>query len=416
MTPQSPSRTTLAVLAVAACFGLPSAAHAAQTCETLNKLDLPATSITRAESVPAGSFTPPAGKALSNLPAFCRVAGVINPSSDSDIQFEVWMPASNWNGKFQGVGNGGFAGAIGYDQMGNAVAHNYATAATDTGHHAGGTDAAWALDHPDKIADFGYRAIHETAVKAKAILHAFYGADPQRSYFSSCSNGGRQALMEAQRYPEDYDGIIAGAPATYWTHLLAGGIWNTQALSLDPASYIPARKLPAIASAVNDACDKLDGVTDGILNDPRQCHFDPNVLLCKEGDADGCLTSPQIIAMKKLYEGARDSYGGLIYPGFLPGAELGGNGWANWVTGTTPRSSLGFEFAVGFFADMVYQNADWDISHASLDQAVVAADQKMAAILNATDANLAAFKARGGKLIIYHGWNDPAISALNTIN
>jgi feruloyl esterase len=405
-----------------------SAQPAANSCEALAKLTLPQAKITSAQSVAAGALTLPglggsaqaaaASAFFKSLPGFCRIAVDSTPTSDSDIKIEVWLPASNWNGKFQGQGNGGFAGSIDFRSMGVAIGQGYATASTDTGHTAtlGGPGAAWALGHPEKITDFGYRAIHLMTQIAKSLVSAYYGSNPQHSYFSSCSNGDRQALMEAQRYPEDYDGIIAGAPANFWTHLLAGGIWNTQALSLDPASYIPARKLPAIASAVNDACDKLDGVTDGILNDPRQCHFDPNVLLCKEGDADGCLTSPQIIAMKKLYEGARDSYGGLIYPGFLPGAELGGNGWANWVTGTTPRSSLGFEFAVGFFADMVYQNADWDISHASLDQAVVAADQKMAAILNATDANLAAFKARGGKLIIYHGWNDPAISALNTIN
>ena len=223
--------------------------------------------------------------------------------------------------------------------------------------------------------------------------------------------------MEAQRYPDDYDGIIAGAPANYWTHLLAAGIWNTQALALDPASYISAQKLPAIASAVNDACDKLDGVVDGIVNDPRQCHFDPNVLLCKNAETDSCLTAPQIAALKKVYEGAHDSHGQLIHPGFLPGAELGGNGWSSWVTGAAnPKNSLGFGFTVGFFADMVYGNADWDILHANLDDATAAADQKMGVIMNATDPNLASFKAHGGKLIIYHGWNDPAISALNTIN
>src|SRR5580700_1820876 len=217
---QSTIRTALAVLAAA--VGL----HAAQPCESLSKLDLPATSITSAESVAAGAFTPPVGKAPANMPAFCRVIGTIKPSSDSNILFEVWMPASNWNGKFQGAGNGGFAGSIGYDQLMNAVAHNYAVAATDTGHHASGTDATWALDHPEKITDFGYRAIHETTVKAKAIVHAFYGENPQRSYFSSCSNGGRQALMEAQRYPEDYDGIIAGAPANFWTHMLTAAAWD----------------------------------------------------------------------------------------------------------------------------------------------------------------------------------------------
>jgi hypothetical protein len=418
---------SLAIFAFLACSAFAqSTTPAANACEAMAKLTLPQAKITSAESVAAGALNIPgmgnsaqAAALAKSLPAFCRIAVVSTPTSDSEIKIEVWLPASGWNGKFQGQGNGGFAGLIDYRSMGVAITQGYATASTDTGHIAsgGGPNATWALGHPEKITDFGYRAIHLMTQIAKSLVAAYYGSNPQHSYFSSCSNGGRQALMEAQRYPEDYDGIIAGAPANYWTHLLAGSIWNTQALALDPASYISAKKLPAIASAVNDACDKLDGVADGVLSDPRQCHFDPDVLLCKDGDADSCLTAPQITALKKVYEGAHDSHGKLIYPGFLPGAELGGNGWSSWVTGpTSARTSAGFEFGAGFFADMVYSKEDWDIIHANLDDAVAAADQKIAPILNSTDPNLAAFKSRGGKLIIYHGWNDPAISALNTIN
>jgi len=422
--------TSAAIATIFACSAHgQSAQPAPNSCEALAKLALPQAKITSGQSIAAGALTMPmpgspaqaaaASAFFKSLPAFCRIAVDSTPTADSDIKMEIWLPAGNWNGKFQGQGNGGFAGTIDYRSMGVAIGQGYATASTDTGHSASGEGpgAAWALGHPEKITDFGYRAIHLMTQIAKSLVNSYYGGNPHHSYFSSCSNGGRQALMEAQRYPEDYDGIIAGAPANYWTHLLAGSVWNTQALALDPASYISARKLPAIATAVNDACDKLDGVTDGILNDPRQCHFDPNVLLCKDADADTCLTAPQITALTKVYAGAHDSHGNLIYPGFLPGAETGGNGWSSWVTGATnPRSSLGFEFGVGFFADMVYQNADWDILHANLDDATAAADQKMSGTLNATDANLAPFKARGGKLIIYHGWNDPAISALNTIN
>src|SRR4051794_36117468 len=186
---------------------------AAVTCDSLASLAVPHTTIAVAEELPAGAFTPPGGRPIPDLPSFCRVAGAIKPSADSDIQFEVWMPISGWNGKFEGIGNGGFAGAIGYAGMAGAVARGYATASTDTGHRAGGTDAGWALGHPEKVVDFGYRAIHETAIVAKAAVAAFYGAGPKRSYFNSCLNGGRQALMEAQRFPADYDGIIAGAPA-----------------------------------------------------------------------------------------------------------------------------------------------------------------------------------------------------------
>ena len=415
----------VAILAACSAFAQSASAPAANSCEALAKLALPQAKITSAESVAAGALTIPgmgnsaqAAAFVKSLPEFCRIQVDSTPSSDSEIKIEVWLPAANWNGKFQGQGNGGFAGTIDFRSMGVAISHGYASASTDTGHAAtgAGPDATWALNHPEKITDFGYRAIHLMTQIAKSLVAAYYGSNPQRSYFSACSNGGRQALMEAQRYPEDYDGIIAGAPANYWTHLLSAGIWNTQSLALDPASYISASKLPAIAGAVNDACDKLDGVADGILNDPRQCHFDPNVLLCKAGDADSCLTSPQITALKKLYEGAHDSHGKLIHPGFLPGAEIGGNGWSTWITPAAPQASLGLGFTTGFFTDMVYGKADWDILHANLDDAVATADQRMAPILNSTDPNLAAFKTRGGKLIIYHGWNDPAISALNTIN
>ena len=327
MIPISPSRIALTLVVISsACLSV-QAGGAAQTCDALAHLKLPATSITLAEAVPAGNFKPPEGKELAKMPAFCRVTGVIQPASDSHIEFEVWMPASGWNGKFQGVGNGGYAGNIGYDQMANAVTHNYATASTDTGHRAGGTDASWALDHPEKITDFGYRAIHETAVQAKAILHTFYGTEAKRSYFSSCSNGGRQALMEAQRYPEDYDGIIAGAPANYWTHLLANAAWDNLALLGDKDSYISQKKLPAIEAAALAACDSLDGVKDGVIENPPHCHFDPSVLECKGAESDSCLTAPQVVALKKLYAGGRNPKG-QIFPGYPPGgeAELGSLG------------------------------------------------------------------------------------------
>jgi len=415
MKPQSPSSTALAMLAVAACTALASAARAAQTCETLNKLDLPGTSITGAESVPAGGFTAPNGPAMPKLPAFCRVTGVVKPSSDSNIYFEVWMPASNWNGKFQGVGNGGFAGLIGYDQLGYAVTHNYATAATDTGHHAAGTDASWALDHPEKIADFGYRAIHETAVKAKAILHAFYGEGPKRSYFSSCSNGGRQALMEAQRYPEDYDGIVAGAPANYWTHLLANAAWDTLALLGDKDSFIPPKKLPAIQAAALAACDALDGIKDGVIEDPSRCHFDPAVLQCQAAESDSCLTAPQMAALKKLYAGGRNSQG-RIFPGYSPGGEAEPGGWAVWITGPAPERSLMYTFGTQFFKNMVFDSAAWDYHTFHGDRDTKSADDKQSRNLNATDADLGRFRERGGKLILYHGWSDAAIAPENTID
>jgi len=266
------------------------------------------------------------------------------------------------------------------------------------------------------VTDYGFRGIHEMTRVAKAVTEAFYGKNPQRSYFAGCSNGGRQALMEAQRYPEDYDGILAGAPANFWTHLLTKALADAQATTLDAASYIPSSKLPAIASAVNVACDAQGGVADGIVNDPTKCHFDPATMLCKEGDSEKCLTAAQVTALKKLYEGPHDANGRKIFPGYLPGAEEGPGGWATWITGSAPGKSLMFAFSGGYFSNMVYEKQDWNYKDANIDRALETAEEKTAGKLNATDANLAAFQARGGKLILYHGWNDPAISALNTIN
>jgi hypothetical protein len=412
-------------LACAAC-GQKSAQAEAAACEGVATVALPNAKVTSAQHVAAGSFTPMtpiapwmgADTALyRSLGAFCRVMVESQPSSDSDIKIEVWMPAEGWNGKFQGRGNGGFAGEIDYHGLAAAVHEGYATAGTDTGHAAGGTDARWALGHPEKVTDFGYRAIHEMTQDAKAVIGKYYGKQKlQHAYFSSCSNGGRQALMEVQRFPADYDGIVAGAPANYWTHLVTSAIWDAQVTTLSEQSYIPAAKLPAIAQAVNAACDAQDGVPDGVLNDPRKCHFDPATILCKTEESDKCLTGPQVTALEKLYAGPTDANGARIFPGLVPGAEDGAGGWGLWITGKEPGKSLIFAFGLGFFLDMVYERTDWNFRDADLGAIVKAADEKLAKTLNATSADLATFKARGGKLIVYHGWNDPAISALNTID
>ncbi|HYL64254.1 MAG TPA: tannase/feruloyl esterase family alpha/beta hydrolase [Candidatus Methylomirabilis sp.] len=404
---------------------VPRGQAAGQSCEQLAQLNLPNTKITSAETIAAGAFTPPKSitpwligdpNFYKQVPAFCRVTAVATPTADSDIKIEVWMPASGWNGKFRGQGNGGFAGEINYVLLGRAILAGYATAATDTGHAASGTDARWALGHPEKIVDFAYRAIHEMTEVGKATTKAFYGDAPQRAYFSNCSNGGRQALVEAQRFPDDYDGIVAGAPANYWTHLLGGALYNAQMTTRDAAAYIPMSKIPAIAKAVNAACDAEDGVTDGVLNNPRKCHFKPATLLCKEGDSDSCLTHPQVTTLEKLYDGSRDSKGHLIFPGYFPGAEDGPGGWGVWITGQEPGKSLIFAFSVGFFSNMLYGKADWDYKTANIDEAVADADKKFSSVFNATNTNLKPFESHGGKMIIYHGWDDAAISAQNSIN
>lgn len=389
----------------------------AQDCEGLANLKLPQTKVTLAQMTPSGTFTPPWGKPIAGVPRFCRVAGVSRPSADSEIAFEVWMPSEKWNGKFHAVGNGGFAGLIEYQQMANAISHGYATASTNTGHKAERidmVDASWALGHPEKIIDFGYRAIHLTATNAKAVIAAFYGSGPKHSYFSSCSNGGRQALMETQRYPDDYDGIIAGAPANYWTHLLANAAWDLE--TLQNASYIPPAKLPAIEAAALAACDAQDGVKDGVIEDPPRCRFDTSVLLCKGAENDSCLTAPQLEALNKLYTGAHTSNGKPVFAGYSPGGEAEPGGWEPWITGNGKQKSLLYMFSTEFFKNMVFSDPRWDFRTLDIDRDTKIDDEKLAQLLNANDPDLSRFEKRGGKLILYHGWSDAAIAAGATVD
>ena len=401
-----------ALIGLSICIGPHSTNAAPKTCESLAQLVLPNTKITAAATVSTGEFTPPGRTtSIKGLPAFCRVEATLTPSTDSDIRIEVWLPVSGWNGKYRGQGNGGYAGAIGFDAMAAAIKLGYATAGTDTGHKGG--DATFALHHPEKVIDFGWRSIHEMTLQAKAIINEFYGEAPKRSYFSSCSTGGREALMEAQRFPTDYDGIIAGAPANYWTRLLTAAV-VMHAITLDGDAYIPPAKLPAINAAVIAACDSKDGVTDGLLNEPRQCQFDPAVLVCKGAESDSCLTEAQARALKNIYAGVRDAAGSPFFPGYPVGSE--DSGWNTWITGPAPRRSTSFFFGSQYYANMIYEKADWDYKTFNLTNDYKLAESKTATVLNSIDPNLAAFKGRGGKLIMYHGWNDPAIPAFNTIN
>jgi feruloyl esterase len=391
----------------------------AASCESLATLKLPDTTITSAQQVAAGAFIPPSASAppasVKNLPAFCRVQAIIKPAKDSDIKIEVWMPLSGWNGRYRGQGNGGFAGYLDYPSLATAISAGYAAASTDTGHAGSPVDASWGLGHPDKIVDFGWRAIHEMTVKAKAMIQAFYGDAPKHSYFIGCSNGGRQGLMEAQRFPEDYDGILAGAPANYWTKVFATFLFDIQAQQATPGSYIGADKIPAIAKAVVAACDANDGVKDGVLNDPRACHFDPRTLLCKEADSADCLTAPQVEALRKIYAGPLDANGKQMYPGFLPGGEEGPGGWVTWI-GQAPGKDLQTAFANGFYTNMISTKEPVDVKTVNVETAVKLADDQQGKTFNADDPNLKPFAAHGGKLIMYHGWSDAALPPQGAIN
>jgi len=336
--------------ALSAVLFLPLLASAAPSpCETLAKFVLPDASITLAQSVPAGALTPPEGfrpgpgdpsvtalaGALKGLPSFCRVAATLKPTPDSDIKVEIWMPEMNWNRKYEAVGNGGWAGSLGYSAMAEALRRGYATSSTDTGHT--GTGGSFALGHPEKLIDFAWRSEHEMTLKAKAVIKAFYGEDPKFSYWVGCSSGGKQGLKEAQKFPDDFDGIAAGAPVLNWTHRSIEALWVAQAALKDPASYIPPEKYPLIHQAAIAACDAQDGLKDGLISDPAACRFEPATLECKDGAAAECLTRPQVEAARKIYSPAVNPRTGVqLSPRFEPGSELG---WRAIAGGPEPFSA-----------------------------------------------------------------------------
>jgi feruloyl esterase len=289
--------------------------------------------------------------------------------------------------------------------MATALQEGYATASNDTGHKGG--NAIFAIGHPEKLVDFAYRAVHEMTVQSKAVISSYYSRPPRLSYWNGCSTGGRQGLMSAQRYPEDFDAILAGAPANYQTHLHAWDLSVAVPVLNDPSSAIPASKLTLINRAVLNACDARDGVVDGLLNDPRTCGFDVATLQCKAGDAEDCLTAPQVAAARRAYAATKTASGDVVFPGKDPGSETG---WGGFVGGQqAPGVSVGsFQVAHG--------DANWDARTFDLNRDLAKVDEKVGAIVNAISPDLRAFKTRGGKLLLYHGWNDTAISAGNSIN
>jgi feruloyl esterase len=395
-------------LLVAAAL-VPSAA-AGVSCESLSSLPLPEATITAAQSVAAGDFTPPGAsptQAIHNLPAFCRVAATLAPSKDSDIKIEVWMPASGWNGKFQAVGNGGWSGNISYGALAGAVTRGYASASTDTGHSGG--SAEFALGHPEKLIDFAYRSEHEMTIKAKALIAAFYGSGPKLSYWNGCSSGGKQGLKEAQKYPEDFNGIIAGAPANNWVALLSSDMMSSVAMLKDPASRIPPAKLAVLHKAAVEACDSLDGVKDGLIDDPTKCHFDPASLLCHGPETGSCLSSAQVEAAKTVYGPFTNPRTHKeIYPGLEPGSE------PFWGAFTGPAP---FPIATDYFRFIVHQKPDWDFRTFDADRDVALAEKlDQSNVLKAVDPDLKKFISHGGKLILYHGWSDQLIAPLNSVN
>ena len=396
-----------------------SAVLAQSNCEKLKDLTLADTTITGSESVAGCPFKLPPGLIPSvEMPAFCRVRAEIKPTADSLIKMEVWMPAEGWNGKFEQVGNGGLAGSINQLSLAMALKRGFATAGTDDGHEGAGTDGAWALGHPEKVKDFGYRAVHETSEKSKKIIAAFYQKPASFAYFNGCSEGGREAMMAAQRYPEDFNGILAGAPALYWTKLMMAFAWNAQAFS-DPASFINEPKRLAVENAALAVCGRQNNVTDKFIKDPLQCHFDPVVLLCKEGDGDNCLTQKQVDALKNVYAGPKDSSGKQLSAGYEPGAEaepgLPGISYQSYILGPGPGATLDAIFSGSFYSSFVFEDPKWKVGQFNFDKDVAKTEAKVGGILNAGNPDLRAFRSHGGKLLVYHGWNDGSPPPLHSV-
>jgi len=361
---------------------------AAGSCESLMALKLPSTTITLAVAEPGR----------------CRVAATLRPSGDSEIKMEVWMPASNWNGKYQAVGNGAFNGALGYDAMTTALARGYATSSTDTGHT--GPGASFGLGHPEKVIDFGWRAVHETAVASKKIIASYYDAGPTFSYWNACSAGGRQAMKEAQRFPADFNGIIAGAPGLDWTGRAAQAVRIAQRLEHNAASRLGQPQRERLHAAVVESCDAMDGVRDGVIEDPKRCTFDAGVLQCKGSDTTSCLTAPQVETARLIYSAAVNPKSKRTISGLEPGSELG---WTDLGWSASARAT-----GLDQFRFLVFGDASWDIQKFNFDSDIVRAEETDNDTINALDPNLKPFIDVGGKLIQYHGWSDPQIAPAGT--
>jgi Tannase and feruloyl esterase len=374
------------------------------SCEAMKSHSIPKTTITASEYIPAGPQRNARGGQAVQLPAHCRVAAVLQPSSDSHIEMELWLP-ENWNGKFLAVGNGGWAGNIETGAMAAGLARGYATASNDTGHQGG--SGSFVVGHPEKLIDFGYRSMHEMAVFSKTIIQTFYNRTPQLSYYQGCSTGGRQGLMEAQRFPDDFDAIIAGAPVNNVLHLNINSVSRQVDLLREPASILPPNKLTMFANAVVAACDANDGVKDGIVSEPQSCKFDAQALLCKAGDSPDCLTAAQVQTAKRAWAPVKTKTGEMVYPGSAPGFESA----YRMPAQDAPLNPL-FTDTPRFVG---HQDANWNVMSFDLEKDLALA-MKNASFIESTDPDLAKFKARGGKLLLYHGWADPGPSPENTLS
>jgi feruloyl esterase len=401
----TPTRIAIAALAAA---GTPLAA--ADECTDLAAVSLTNAEIVAANPVAEGAFEPPGGafarfggQAYASLPPFCRVEAIARPAPDSEIGIEVWLPRAGWNGKLLGVGNGAWAGSISHSALAGAVADGYAAASTDTGHKGGSPDFAATTD---KLVDFAHRAVHEMTVAARAVTTAYYSRPVERAYFSGCSTGGRQALTAAQRYPEDFDGIVAGAPAYYPSHIQGMQVWTNAVSRRNPDAMLDPDDLRLANEAAVAACDGLDGVEDGVIENPARCGFDPGALTCSASRTDACLSAEQVDTVREVYRGPSDSNDRNLYPGLARGSEAG---WAT-LSGPAPLS-----LALETYQLLVYDDPDWDYRDFDAEVDIQTASERIGPLLDADDPDLNRFVERGGKLLLYHGWSDPGIPPAGTV-
>lgn len=417
----------LFVALLAGLWALPAAAAPATDCAALKSLAIPHVEIRIAERI-EGDFTEDVSvgrpmRTYHHLPAFCRVYGFSRPVPGSRIGFEVWMPMGGWTGRMQLVGGGAYVSNISYEDMIPKLDDGDVAVGTDTGHT--GTDLKFGWHHRDRIIDFGYRAVHETAVAAKAITAAFYGTPARYAYFSGCSTGGYQALSEAQRYPHDFDGIIAGAPGNNRTNLTLAFLWNYLANHRpgdDAHPILSNADLLLLNHAVVRACDTLDGVADGVISYPPACRFDVASLRCKRGDTPGtCLSAEQIAAAEKIYAGPRDARTGVqIFPGLPFGSEgvlsdpaATHPGWSGyWSETANPNEPS----RADLFRYWVFDDPDWNWWKFDWGKDVDTVRARLSPIFDAVDPNLDPFASGGGKMILFIGWQDPVGSAYEAIN
>ena len=402
-------------------------ADSAADCENIQSLRLANTTILSARAIQSGFKPPttlyaPVSADLIVKTSFCRVIGRINPS----INLEIWLPPHDrWNARLYVAGNGGMAGGINYLALQEIIHNHYAAVSSDLGHQSGPLDGLWAISRPDLVRDWGHRATHEVTEKAKAIINAYYHRNPEFSYFNGCSGGGRQGLMQAQRYPKDFDGILVGDPTMDFSNLVTGGrLWKVLANynKENNTNHLTATDIGTISAAVIDACDSIDGVNDGVLEDPRQCNFDPFSIKCSKEKQEHCLTFEQITALNKIYHGGRSAQNMQIYPGYFPGGELGDFGWEIYFARENPAEGTQWLYAQGFLRGLAFEDPEYDIRTFNFDTDIRTTNNKpilgvpLAEVINATDPDLTEFRDAGRKLLHYHGWSDIGVSPQRSVD